>query len=211
MSTPPDQPPDQPLVSPSNREDASTDSWQTNNPQLDPPTPPAYPTTGDHPSASGYGAQPWSQQPPAWGAPQRYGETGAEPSLRKARTALGWAVGAAVGAFLALGLAVLALVVTVGTGSSEDTFEDATYAPLRDQVEGFEDGDALPGPVLVGRLRNLLADEGVSLRDIAVSCPDTASVTASTVVVCSGDVEGLQWTGVVFFEDREGSFVVLET
>ena len=37
-------------------------------------------------------------------------------------------------------------------------------------------------------------------------------MTASTVVVCSGDVEGLQWTGVVFFfKNREGSLVVLET
>jgi hypothetical protein len=66
-------------------------------------------------------------------------------------------------------------------------------------------------PVGLRRLCGGQADEGVSLRDIAVSCPDTASVTASTVVVCSGDVEGLQWTGVVFFEGREGSFVVLET
>jgi hypothetical protein len=36
-------------------------------------------------------------------------------------------------------------------------------------------------------------------------------VTASTVVVCSGEVENFPWTGVVFFEGREGSFVVLET
>ena len=131
--------------------------------------------------------------------------------MRKARAALGWAVGAAVGALLALGFAALALVAAVGSGSAADTTEDTTYGPLRDQLEEFEDGDALPGPILVGRLRNLLADEGVSLRDIAVSCPDTASVTASTVVVCSGEVENFQWTGVVFFEGREGSFVVLET
>ncbi len=117
---------------------------------------------------------------------------------------------AAVGALLALGFAVLALVATAGAGPSADTSEDTAYAPLRDQLEEFEDGDALPGPILVGRLRNLLADEGASLRDIAVSCPDTAAVTASTVVVCRGEVENFQWTGVVFFEDREGTFVVLE-
>lgn len=207
MSTPPDQP----LVPPSTPEPVPGDPWAPPGPQQAPPPPPAYPTAAGYDPASGYAGPPWPQQPPtAWGA-QPYAPTGteAEPALRKARTALGWAIGAAVGALLALGFAVLALVAVVG--SSADTFEDAMYAPLRDQVEGFEDGDALPGPVLVGRLRDLLAEEGVSLRDIAVSCPDTASVTASTVVVCSGDVEGLQWTGVVFFEDGEGTFVVLET
>ena len=207
MSTPPDQP----LVPPSSPERAASDPWQPPHPQLAPPLPPAYPTTAGRPPASEYGAPTWPQQPPAWGAAQQYGETGTEPAVRKARTALGWAVGAAVGALLALGFAALALVAAVGSGSSADTTEDTTYAPLRDQLEEFEDGDALPGPILVGRLRNLLADEGVSLRDIAVSCPDTASVTASTVVVCSGEVENFQWTGVVFFEGREGSFVVLET
>lgn len=211
VSTPPGQPPDHPLVPPSNPEHAMSGPWQPPHPQPTPTLPAASPTAAGHPPAPGYGAQPWLQQPPAWGVPQQYGETDTEPALRKARTALGWAVGAAVGAFLAFGFAVLALVTTVGTGSSVDTFDDATYGPLRDQVEGFEDGGALAGPVLVGRLRNLLADEGVSLRDIAVSCPDTASVTASTVVVCSGEVESLQWTGVVLFEGREGSFVVLET
>ena len=142
---------------------------------------------------------------PRGGLPQpQYGGTASEPAVRKARAALGWAVGAAVGALLALGFALLAVVATVGSGSSADTSADTVYEPLRDQLEEFEDGDALPGPILVGRLRNLLADEGVSLRDIAISCPDTASVTASTVVVCYGEVDALQWTGVVFFEGREG-------
>ncbi len=204
-------PPDEPLVPPSGPERASSDPWQPPHPELPPPQPLAHPTPAGQPPAFEYGAPPWPQQRPAWGAAQQYGGTASEPAVRKARAALGWAVGAAVGALLALGFALLAVVATVGSGSSADTSEDTVYEPLRDQLEEFEDGDALPGPILVGRLRNLLADEGVSLRDIAISCPDTASVTASTVVVCYGEVDALQWTGVVFFEGREGSFVVLET
>ena len=131
--------------------------------------------------------------------------------MTKAGTALWWAIGAAVGALVALGFAVVALFVAVGTGPSTDPFDDSMYMPLRDHVEGFKDGQALPGPILVGQIRELLAEQDVSLRDIAISCPDTASVKASTVVVCSGDVEGFQWTGVVLFENSEGAFVVLET
>ena len=32
----------------------------------------------------------------------------------------------------------------------------------------------------------------------------------STTVVCTGDVDGYVWTGIVFFEDTEGTFVVVE-
>ena len=43
-----------------------------------------------------------------------------------------------------------------------------------------------------------------------MSCPDTEAVTVSTSVVCTGEVDEYVWTGIVFFEDTEGTFVVVE-
>ena len=35
-------------------------------------------------------------------------------------------------------------------------------------------------------------------------------MSVSTVVACTGDVDGYEWTGVVVFEDDAGSFAVIE-
>ena len=218
MSTPPDQP----LVPPSNPEPVPADPWAAPGPQQPVPPPPAnpaaagypapsgYPTSSgyrassDYPTPSGYGAPPWPAQPqPAWGT-QPYAATGsdADAALRKARTALGWAVGAAVGAFLAMLLAVGALLATAASSG-----DDFSYEPLRSQVEVTE-GEALAGDTLEGPLAALLREVGSS--DVSISCPDVAEVRVSTSVVCTGDVDGSAWTGIVFFEDAEGTFVVLE-
>lgn len=123
-------------------------------------------------------------------------------ALRKARTALGWAIGAAVVSALALVGMLLALVVA-GSGPADDY----SYEVLRGEVTGLSDGDALPGNRLEQVLGGALDDVGV---DGDVQCPDTRAVAASTVVVCSGDVDGYEWTGVVVFEDSSGRFAVLE-
>ena len=151
---------------------------------------------------------PAPQQPYAAWPPAPYDAAGSQ-ALRTARTALGWAVGATIAAVVAVAIAVASLLVGVGPDAGGDA--NFAYEPLRDQVEGFEDGEPLAGPELVGMLRDLLGEAGVESEDIAVSCPDTASVSVSTVVVCSGEVDGFLWTGVVLFETVEGTFVVLET
>jgi hypothetical protein len=140
---------------------------------------------------------PWAAAPPA-----EPGE--AEAAMRKARTALGWAVGAAVGAFLAMAVA-LASLAAAGSGAVDDEY---SYDPLRSEVVGLPDGSALSGDRLERPLVDLLRSYGDE--DVEVSCPDTAAVTISTAVVCTGAIEGSPWTGVVFFEDTEGTFVVLE-
>jgi hypothetical protein len=122
---------------------------------------------------------------------------------RTARTALGWAVGAAVGAFLAMAVAVVALLVAGGSVA-----DDYTYEPLRGEVVGLPDGSSLGGDRLERPLGDLLREQGAETVDL--TCPGTASVTVSTAVVCTGDVDGYVWTGIVFFEDTEGTFVVLE-
>ena len=63
-------------------------------------------------------------------------------------------------------------------------------------------GDRLE-EVLVGAIDDLGVEAGVR-------CPDTQAVSVSTVVVCTGDVDGYVWTGVVVFEGSAGSFAVVE-
>lgn len=129
-------------------------------------------------------------------------DTTATEALRKARTALGWAVGASVGAGLALMGMFVALLIA-GAGAADDV----GFETLRGEVSALSDGEALTGNRLEEELVGALGDFGV---DADVQCPDTPAVSVSTVVVCTGDVDGYVWTGVVVFEDSEGSFAVVE-
>lgn len=182
-----------------------------------PPQEPLVPPSAGHPSVvashpppAGAGVQdpyatPWHQPPassPAWGGPDQRALQEAEAALRRSRTAFGWAIGATVGAFLALVIAVIALV-----GAGLGAAEDLPFEPLRGEVVGLPDGAALSGERLQHNLVDLLREYG---SDGEVTCPDTASVTTSTAVVCTGTVDDLEWTGIVFFEDAEGTFVVVE-
>jgi hypothetical protein len=117
---------------------------------------------------------------------------------------MGWAIGAAVGA----GLSLLLTLVLLVTGLGGTVPEDGYYAEtLRGQVTGLSEGSPLGGDRLEQVLGGLLDDYGI---DHDIQCPDTATVTVSTVVVCRGDVDGYEWTGVVVLEDDEGSFAVVE-
>ncbi|HYN68338.1 MAG TPA: hypothetical protein VES93_15750 [Ornithinibacter sp.] len=199
MSTPPQEP----LVPPSLPPAPGAEGYSQAGP---PSAQPGYQAPG-HPAAHGYAAADWAHQPawgqPAWGLPESRALTEAEAALRKARTALGWAVGASVGALLAMLLAVGSLLA-VG-GSSDD---DYGYEPLRSEVSGLADRAALGGDLLEDAVVDLLRSVGSV--DVGVTCPDTEAVTVSTAVVCTGDVDGSAWTGIVFFEDTQGTFVVLE-
>lgn len=155
-----------------------------------------------------YAAAAWPQQPSpysGWAQPQP--AVGPDPaeSLRKARTALGWAIGAAVGALLALVLAVVAMFMSgAGLVAGDGMF----YESLRGEADGVTDGTYLPGSDLEASMTPVLLEWYFDVEDL--SCPDTKAVTASTAVVCTGELDGLEWTGVVFFEDTEGSYVILE-
>ena len=164
--------------------------------------PPAYP----------YAAPTWPQPPPAaaysgWVQPQPPPGSWQDPDagLRKARTALGWAIGAAVGAVVALALAVIAMFVSGAGFLAQD---GGFYESLRGQVDGVTDGASLPGADLERSMAEVLDEWYVDVQDL--SCPDTKGVTTSTSVVCTARLDGLEWTGVVFFEDDQGSYVVLE-
>ena len=181
-------------------------------PPLVPPTPssPTTPATPPGPGGYRYGASTLDQPPPAysgWAQPQPGGEPDGQVALRKARTALGWAIGAAVAAGLALLTAVVAMVV--GAVVSDPFLDDSGfYESLRGEVVALPEGSALSGDRLEAALGNVLLDYYDEVDGL--TCPDTASVRPSTTVVCTAKVDTYPWTGVVFFEDAKGSFVVLE-
>ena len=43
-----------------------------------------------------------------------------------------------------------------------------------------------------------------------ISCPSTPKVAQDVTTVCHGDVDGEEWAFVVFFEDAEGHYTLLE-
>ncbi|WP_392544007.1 hypothetical protein [Oryzobacter telluris] len=185
MSTPPEQP----LVPPSPQ--------GRSGPPAAPAPQPQYPAQ--------YPPQAWGPPPayPGWAPPATDSESAT--ALRSARTALGWAIGAAVGAGLSLVLTLLLLVSDIGAAAVP---EDGYYGEtLRGEVVGLPDGAPLGADRLEHVLGNLFEDYGI---DHDVQCPDTAAVSVSTVVVCTGEVDGYEWTGVVVFEDTKGSFAVVE-
>ena len=53
-----------------------------------------------------------------------------------------------------------------------------------------------------------IEDDGGSVDEIV--CPERSQVGQGLVTVCHGSVDGFDWTGVVVFEDDEGSFIVTE-
>lgn len=185
-----------------------------------PLVPPAAPFQQPHQPAPGAAAQASAGYPYGQPGPQPYGQPAGysyvqqpaltpppEDPLRKARTALGWAIGAAVAAGVALLTAVVAMIV--GAVGSDPYLDDSGfYESIRGEVVALPEGSALSGDRLEAALGNILLDYYDEVDGL--TCPDTASVRPSTTVVCTAEIDTYPWTGVVFFEDAEGSFVVLE-
>ena len=155
------------------------------------------------------GIQPYAEPPSFAGWPPQgaVGDPTAAAALRKAQTALGWAIGAAVGAGLAL-IGLLVVLVVDGSGGLGGAEEDYYYETLRGEVVGLPAGSPLSGDRLERPIVDLLREYGID--EVEISCPDTPSVSVSTVVACTGGVDGYEWTGVVVFEDDKGSFAVIE-
>jgi hypothetical protein len=57
-------------------------------------------------------------------------------------------------------------------------------------------------------LVSLIEDDGGSVDEI--ECPPRSQVGQGLVTVCHGSVDGWDWTGVVVFEDDDGTFIVTE-
>ena len=171
-----------------------------------PPAPPGYGQQPGCAAQSAYAAPSWPQQAvasqPGWGTPESRAVQEAEAALRKARTALGWAIGAAVGALLAL---IAAFAVPGVIAASSAVYADAGY-PVDGTVAAFRPGGALSGVTVASAVENALYDDGSDVE--GVNCPDTAAAQVSTVVACTGTFDGDDWALIVYLLDEEGSILV---
>jgi hypothetical protein len=199
MPSDPTAPPaDAPLVAPSSSHQSQLAYQRPPAVTSGPAYPHAPPSWPQAPPAAAYSGWVQHQPPPSsWHDP--------DAGLRKARTALGWAIGAAVGAVLALVLGVIAMFMS---GFGMLALDGGFYESLRGQVDGVTNGASVPGAELELSMAEVLDEWYVDVEDL--SCPDTKGVSTSTSVVCTARLDGFEWTGVVFFEDGQGSYVILE-
>jgi hypothetical protein len=61
---------------------------------------------------------------------------------------------------------------------------------------------------LQAELTKIITDDGGSVDTI--TCPARSEIGQGLVTVCKGSVDGYDWTGIVVFEDAEGTFVLNE-
>lgn len=191
MSTPTDGP----LVPPSGR---------APEPGVAPSHPYATPAWSQPPEWSQ--APQWSRQPgtpaPGWGSPESRALHEAETALRKSRTALGWAIAAAVGALVAL-VAAFAVPALFAFGASTG----GAYS-YPGQLDSFVPGLGVTGSEVADAVEAALLDDGADVAD--VNCPDTTSARVSTAIACQGSVDGEDWAYVVYVLDGAGSILITE-
>lgn len=161
------------------------------------PQPPltAFPTAAAAPVAP---ATAWPMVPPPGGDPA------VVAAREKAGTAMGWGIAGAVAGGLGLLLSLVTFGMTVLGGGMSD---GGGYETIRGTIPGIRDGGGLGGDRLARLLESLENDAGYAAD---ITCPDTALIEASTVVVCHGTLDDYEWTGAVLFEDAGGSFAVVE-
>jgi hypothetical protein len=157
------------------------------------------PAQAPYPASPGWGGQTqpisqWNQPAPA-GQPAYLGQ----PPPRGGR---GLAITAIVLSSLAL-LGVLGLggFLVVGMVSGAGM----PYA-LNGSITVVDKG--VQGPDLEAELRRIVEDDGGFVDQ--VECPQRSQVGQGLVTVCHGSVDGYDWTGVVVFEDDDGSFILTE-
>jgi hypothetical protein len=161
-----------------------------------PGTPAPPPPNYGQPTAAAYGGpstappqgQYWAPTPP----PQGY----AAPAKR----GNGLAITAVVLSALALLVAIGVAIMMVGSSAGGPT------GALSGQVTPVD--KAVASNDLQAELTKIITDDGGSVDTI--TCPARSQIGQGLVTVCKGSVDGYDWTGIVVFEDAEGTFVLNE-
>ncbi|SDP60225.1 hypothetical protein SAMN04489867_3094 [Pedococcus dokdonensis] len=112
----------------------------------------------------------------------------------------GLAVAAVVMSGLAL-LGVLAIALFIGVGVAS-----GGSPVLTGEVNVVDKGASYSD--LQVALTTAVEDDGGTVDEIV--CPERSQVGQGLVTVCHGSVDGFDWTGVVVFEDEDGTFVLTE-
>lgn len=143
-----------------------------------------------HPAGPPAPGQYWTPPPPV--SPVVFGES----RRRGNGLAITAVVLSAVALLVALGVA--AALLFGGSGGPAGA--------LSGQVTPVDHGVASNN--LQAELTKIITDDGGSVDTI--TCPDRSAVGQGLVTVCKGSVDGYDWTGIVVFEDAEGTFVLNE-
>lgn len=174
-----------------------TQPFPGGGPQPGAPAPSA-PSHGQPPAAAYGGPSParpqgqyWAPPPPSM--PQGY----AAPPKRGNALAITAVVLSALALLVALGVGVAILVIGGSSGPG---------GALSGQVTPV--GGAVASNDLQAELTKIITDDGGSVDTI--TCPTRSPIGQGLVTVCKGSVDGYDWTGIVVFEDAEGTFVLNE-
>lgn len=148
---------------------------------------------------------PAAQQPQSWapvGQPG-YAAAGAPPAPHQPfgpapKGGNGLAVAAVVMSGLALlGVLAIAAFIAVGVASGGGGALSGAVTVV-DKGASYSD--------LQRSITAAIEDDGGSVDEVV--CPERSQVGQGLVTVCHGSVDGFDWTGVVVFEDDEGTFTL---
>lgn len=153
-----------------------------------------------------------SQSPQAWAPVQQtgYAAQGQAPwpasgQYQPFSSAPKGGNGLAVTAIVLSGLALLGVLAMAAFVFVGPIMGGAGYA-LSGEVTVVDKGASYSD--LQEALVTAIEDDGGSVDEIV--CPERSQVGQGLVTVCHGSVDGFDWTGIVVFEDDEGSFVLTE-
>lgn len=169
----------------------------------------SYPSNPSNPFAPpGHQPSPPPQSPQAWAPVQQPAYAAPVPSAAPhqpfapaPKGGNGLAITAIVLSGLAL-LSVLAMAAFLILGPLMGGGHYVLYG------EVAASGGAVTDVVLQDALNSALEDEGSTVDEL--TCPGESKVGQGLVTVCHGSVDGFDWTGIVVFEDADGTFVVTE-
>ena len=123
-----------------------------------------------------------------------------QPFVAEPKRGNGLAITAIVLSGLALlGVLALAAFILVGSGASGGWVLSGEVTPIDKGVTDV---------ALQDSLASVIREDGGSVDKL--ECPPRSQVGQGLVTVCHGSVDGWDWTGVVVFEDDEGTFIVTE-
>jgi hypothetical protein len=107
------------------------------------------------------------------------------------------------------GLALLVALLALLVGGVSAVAGDAGggYGPMRGTIAS-DSGRGLTGPALAAEVVSKVSEDGGEPEGI--SCPRTTRVAQDVTTICHGFDFGAASTFVVFFEDDQGAYTVLE-
>ena len=159
-------------------------------------------------SQPAYPQQPHPQNPQAWAPVQQTGYAAQPPAsapYQPFSPAPKGGNGLAFTAIVLSGLALLGVVAMAAFFFVGPIMAGGGYA-LTGEVTVVDKGASYSD--LQDALVAAIEDDGGSVDEIV--CPERSQVGQGLVTVCHGSVDGFDWTGIVVFEDDEGSFILTE-